>query len=149
MLKMSKNNRQFSTDNVYFWKCQKYRNFWHFPVDFGLSVRFLTYFCEIFDCWKQGSCTGLVLTMEIPENPKYRESWKAENFWQTHCLNFISWKCEIIEKIIWLILKCVRVFSGTVKLGCYEHAWGWMFLFAKAIFVRYNRFFRYNRFCLL
>ena len=60
---------------------------------FSIFSTFDEYFGKIFgkfrkflDIQNQGRYTGLVLDFKIPGTPKYRESQKAENFWQTHDL---------------------------------------------------------------
>ena len=49
MLKMSKNNHRNNRYHlhVFLKMSEMYQNFWHFPVDFGLSVRFLVSFAKV------------------------------------------------------------------------------------------------------
>ena len=85
-----KNSDIFSTYTVKRRKCQKYTKYYSVSVRFSVSfVKFL------------GHYTGLVSDVEIPGNPKYRESQKAKKIWQTHNLSIYSWISRGILDKIW------------------------------------------------
>ena len=83
-------------------------NFWHFPVDFGLSVRFLVCFAKVLGVWNYGKFLKLFWLS------KYRESWKAENFRQTHCLNIYSIKVPLNSGL----LTTAEIFFGPKGSCC-------------------------------